>query len=222
MATDTVEDYIKQIFLEQHKGQLEFVPMGKVSKALNVVSGTVTTMVKSLSEQGYLIYKPRKGVSLTDKGNKLALFTLRKHRLIEVFLVKTLQLDWSEVHCEAERLEHAVSDLVLDKLDAFLGYPARDPHGSPIPTAEGNYDDPRLHNLVSCDINKEFSVSRISSQTAEFLQFIDKHSLRPGNKIKVVERNKFAESIVLIINSKTELSIGLNIGQLIFVDAYLK
>ena len=113
MPSITVENYVKQLYLEQQNTPHELVPMGVLAAAMGVVPGTVTTMVKALADSGLVEYEPRGGVRLTRGGEQLALHVLRRHRLVELFLVKVLGLDWSEVHDEAEELEHAISDKVL-------------------------------------------------------------------------------------------------------------
>ena len=140
MPSATVEDYIKHIYLVSEKrtsGDVADVAMGQVAEALGVVPGTATTMVKALSDAGLVEYEPRVGVQLTEPGRKLALHVLRRHRLIEQFLVEVLGFDWSEVHEEAEQMEHVVSDLLLERIDRYLGHPTEDPHGDPIPSAAG-------------------------------------------------------------------------------------
>src|SRR2546421_114591 len=137
MPTSTVEDYLKQIYLEQQNAPDELVPMGKLAAAMGVVPGTATTMIKALSDSGLVSYEPRGGARLTRGGEQLALHVLRRHRLVELFLVKILGLDWSEVHVEAEELEHAISDKVLNRIDTILEHPSVDPHRDPIPSAKG-------------------------------------------------------------------------------------
>ena len=134
MPSITVENYLKQLYLEQQNKPDELVSMGKLATAMNVVPGTATTMVKALADSGLVEYEPRGGVRLTRGGEQLALHVLRRHRLVELFLVKVLGLDWSEVHPEAEELEHAISEKVLEKIDTLLGNPSVDPHGDPIPS----------------------------------------------------------------------------------------
>src|SRR5438067_4637292 len=121
---------------------------------MGVVPGTVTTMVKALSDSGLVDYEPRAGLRLTRGGEQLALHVLRRHRLVELFLVKILGLDWSEVHEEAEELEHAISDKVLERIDALLGHPRVDPHGDPIPSAKGQVADAPLTSLAECQIGR--------------------------------------------------------------------
>src|SRR5580700_4576775 len=143
MATITVENYLKKLYLEQHAADGDRVAMGRLASAMGVVPGTATSMVKALSDSGLVEYQRRGGVRLTSRGEQLALHVLRRHRLVELLLVKVLGLDWSEVHEEAESLEHAISDRVLERIDAILGHPTVDPHGDPIPTSKGQLHEPR-------------------------------------------------------------------------------
>src|SRR5919106_1169984 len=135
LPSHTVENYLKAIFQAQTALTRAdaLVPMGQLASALGVVRGTATTMVKALAESGLVRYEPYAGVRLTQAGEKLASLVLRRHRLIELFLVKILGMSWTEVHDEAENLEHAVSDRLIDSIDEMLGRPAVDPHGDPIP-----------------------------------------------------------------------------------------
>ena len=139
LPSSTVENYLKAIY----QGQLQLaagvrlVSMGQVASALGVTPGTATTMVKALSESGLAEYEPYSGVRLTKAGEKLAGRVLRRHRLVEQFLVQVMGMSWAEVHDEAEQLEHAVSDRLIELIDEMLGRPTHDPHGDPIPTAQG-------------------------------------------------------------------------------------
>src|SRR3954464_9902471 len=140
MPTSTVENYVKQLYLEQQRAPEHLVSMGKLATVMGVVPGTATTMMKALAGSGLVAYEPRGGVRLTHGGEQLALHVLRRHRLVELFLVKGLGLDWGEGHIEAEELEHAISDKVLEKIDTLLGRPSVDPHGDPIPLANGKVE----------------------------------------------------------------------------------
>src|SRR5688500_3244967 len=163
MASSTVEDYLKQLYLEQQHGDDgadALVPTGRLAVVMGVVPGTATSMVKALADSGLVDYEPRGGVRLTPGGEQLALHVLRRHRLVELFLVKVLGLVWSEVHDEAEELEHAISDKVLDRIDAVLGPPSVDPHGDPIPSAKGTVADPRHHSLADCALRQPMRVAR--------------------------------------------------------------
>ncbi|MEN8661147.1 MAG: metal-dependent transcriptional regulator [Lentimonas sp.] len=210
MASSTVEDYIKHIYLVAEESGNEEVPMGRVAEALAVVPGTATTMVKALSDAGLVDYAPRVGVRLTPPGRKLALHVLRRHRLIEQFLVEVLDFDWSEVHEEAEQMEHVVSDLLLERIDKYLGHPTEDPHGDPIPSAEGEVLSDNFDSLTNCQVDVDVSVARISDQDTDFLQYIARAGLNPGAKVRVVRRSLSAESVDLKVgNSEVELTLGL-------------
>lgn len=217
MPSATIEDYLKHIFLCASPGSAQLVPMGRVAEALGVSPGTATTMVKSMAEAGYLVYQPRVGVTLTPTGQSLALQILRRHRIVEVFLVETLGLNWSEVHTEAERLEHAISTRVLDALDTYLGHPTHDPHGAPIPTANGDYASPRLHNLTECPLNKMLEIARITSEGPAFLQFIEEHDLQPGQRVRVEQRCPAADALTLRKADGSTLTLGSNAAKSILV-----
>src|SRR3954471_21900408 len=135
LPSPTVENYLKAILQAQlHlERRTDLVPMGQLATALGVVPGTATTMVKTLAESGLVKYEPYTGVRLTAAGEKLAALVVRRHRLIELFLVKVMDMNWTDVHDEAEQLEHAVSDRLIERIDEMLGQPAVDPHGDPIP-----------------------------------------------------------------------------------------
>lgn len=199
MASATVEDYIKHIYLIAEKTSDGEVSMGQVADALGVVPGTATTMVKALSDAGLVHYAPRVGVSLSAPGRKLALHVLRRHRLIEQFLVEVLGFDWSEVHDEAEHLEHVVSDLLLERIDRYLGHPTEDPHGDPIPSAEGELASRSLQSLLACPLDQSLTVARISDQDPDFLQYIAQTGLNPGARVTVASRNVAAEAVELSI-----------------------
>jgi DtxR family Mn-dependent transcriptional regulator len=207
MPSATVEDYIKQIYLVADATGEEEVAMGRVAEALKVVPGTATTMVKALADAGLANYAPRVGVRLTPQGRALALHVLRRHRLIEQFLVDQLGFDWSEVHEEAEQLEHVISERVLERIDKLLGYPTVDPHGDPIPSASGEMLADRLETLLECPLDERVEVARISDQDPEFLLYIAKSGLNPGARVEITERNKSAEAVQLLVAGQ-QLSLG--------------
>ncbi|MEY2882122.1 MAG: hypothetical protein RLZZ15_4502 [Verrucomicrobiota bacterium] len=188
MASSTVENYLKQILLLS-AADGELVSMGALATALAVVPGTATTMVKALAAEGLALHRPRYGVALTAEGRRVALGVLRRHRLIETFLVEVLKMDWTEVHAEAEQLEHAISDAVLDRLDALLGHPATDPHGDPIPTRQGKLDSQVYATLATGPVERPLRIVRVTEQSAEFLHFAEAHGLLPGTALRVTGRN---------------------------------
>ncbi len=196
MATSTVENYLKHVLLLSD-GSADLVSMGALASALAVVPGTVTTMVKSLADGGLVEHQPRQGVRLTPEGRRVALNVLRKHRLVETFLVNVLKMDWSKVHEEAEQLEHAISDEVLNRLDALLGHPHTDPHGDPIPSAQGKLSSQVYASLATCVAERPLRIVRITDQSAEFLQFIEQNGLPPGTSLRVTDRNLTAGLVAL-------------------------
>src|SRR3979409_2499531 len=151
LPSSTVENYLKAIYQGQSTlpaGQ-RLLPMGHVASAVGVTPGTATTMVKALSESGLAEYEPYSGVRLTKAGEKLAGLVLRRHRLVEAFLVQVMGMSWAEVHEDAEQLEHVVSERLIDRIDEMLGRPTHDPHGDPIPTPEGTITQRPLQRLLT-------------------------------------------------------------------------
>src|SRR5437016_13554404 len=196
MATSTVEDYLKSLYAEQQRGGGGLVAMGALAVAMNVAPGTATAMVKTLAEAGLVDYEPRGGVKLSGKGEKLALHVLRRHRLVELFLVEVLGLDWSEVDEEAEELEHAISDKVLARIDELLKYPQVDPHGDPIPSAQGRIARRRtMVSLAESPPGRPRRGARVVDQNPPFLQFVDRHSLKPGTEVTVRGRDDSADAV---------------------------
>ena len=218
MASSTVENYLKQIYLEQQSLDADLVPMGRLATAMAVTPGTATTMIKALAEANLVNYEPRTGVRLTRPGEQLALHVLRRHRLVELFLVKMLGLDWSEVHEEAEHLEHAVSDKVLERMDALLGHPSVDPHGDPIPTSKGKVSSPKLQSLAECELNRPVRIARITDQEPAFLQFLHKNGLTPGVSLTVDAREAHADSVVLKAADRSAVSLGTAAAAKIMVE----
>jgi DtxR family Mn-dependent transcriptional regulator len=210
LPSQTVENYLKTIFLAQAAtgSTDELVPMGQLATALGVVPGTATTMVKALAESGLVHYEPYMGVRLTPAGEKLASLVLRRHRLVELFLVKVLGMSWAEVHDEAERLEHAVSERLIDRIDEMLGRPAVDPHGDPIPTAEGQIARPEYLDLLSAPTGVALVVTRVVDQDATFLHFVEQHELVPGRSTRIDSRDPASDAVHLTSESGRHATIG--------------
>jgi DtxR family Mn-dependent transcriptional regulator len=208
MPTSTVENYLKAI-LVRSADRDAIVATGAIAAALDVTPGTITTMVKSLAAQGLVEHQPREGVRLTEEGRALALAVLRKHRLVEAFLVQVLKMDWKEVHEEAETLEHAISDRVLARVDALLGHPATDPHGDLIPSpARPLFDRGAGLTLATCDLKKNLRVERILDQSPPFLEFIQRTGLKPGARVRVRERDR-TRGVTRCELRRGETSLGL-------------
>ncbi|MFM9958082.1 MAG: metal-dependent transcriptional regulator [Phycisphaerales bacterium] len=185
MATETSENYLKAIYSLAAESPTGEAAMSRIAAAVGVTTGTATSMVKKLAGAKLARYERFGGVTLTSKGSKAALDILRRHRLVETFLVKTLKLDWSEVHAEAERLEHAVSPRVIEALDQHLGRPAFDPHGDPIPARDGALVEPELVSLADCKPSASGVIARVLDQREASLRFLRTHGLEVGSKVAV-------------------------------------
>ncbi len=218
MASSTVENYLKQLYLEQRAEDGQMIAMGRIAAAMGVVPGTATSMVKALCDSGLVEYEPRAGVRLTTKGETLALHVLRRHRLVELFLVKVLGLDWSDVHAEADALEHAISDNVLERIDDLLGHPTVDPHGDPIPTRKGHVHEPRRMSLADCEIGVAQKITRVLDQEPEFLRFVGRQGLMPGTTVTVEKRDVAAEAVVVRVSKRDGVSLGLAAATKILVE----
>jgi len=218
MPTSTVEDYLKQILLEEQGRGEKRVPTGRLAQALAVTPGTVTAMVKALSESGLVDYEAYGGVRLTTAGRQLALHVLRRHRLIELFLVRIMGMDWSEVHGEADRLEHAVSDRLIERIDEMLGRPAVDPHGDPIPTVGGDLAPAPHETLAELTVGGSGRVARIVDQEPGFLRLVERLGLRPGTRVKVVARDEDADTLEIQVGRGARAGLGLRAAAKILVE----
>jgi DtxR family Mn-dependent transcriptional regulator len=210
LASQTVENYLKAIYAAQaaHLDPDGLVPMGQIATALGVVPGTATTMVKTLAESGLVRYEPYMGARLTTAGERLAALVLRRHRLIEQFLVQVLGMNWSEVHEEAERLEHAVSERLIDRMDEMLGRPAVDPHGDPIPGPEGELPRHTYPDLLTAPVGQGLIVTRVTAQDAEFLRFIEQRQLKPGQRVAIEDRDLTSDSVTVRSGTGRVTTIG--------------
>src|SRR6185295_18797550 len=210
LPSSTVENYLKAIYVGAASlppGQ-RLVPMGQLAAAVGVAPGTATTMVKTLADSGLVEYEPYAGVALTAAGQKLAALVLRRHRLIELFLVRVMGYAWDEVHDEAEQLEHAVSERLIDRIDEMLGRPETDPHGDPIPNAEGLVKQQDSQTLLTCPLERIVIVTRVIDQDRDFLRFIEQHHLKPGEAIEVEARDAAADSVRVRGRNDQRITIG--------------
>ncbi len=197
MPSLTVENYVKTIALiAARRPEASTVGTGELAQALNVSPGTVTGMLKTLSEASLATYTPYEGARLTDAGQRLAMKVIRRHRLLERFLAETLTMTWDEVHEEAEHMEHAASERLIDRIDAFLGYPAVDPHGDPIPRADGSFAEPEGMPLARCQAGQHFRVVRVMDQDPAFLRYLTECGLDLHATGELVENRPEAGAIV--------------------------
>lgn len=220
LPSSTVENYLKAIYQGQSAltGDDRLVPMGQVASTLGVAPGTATTMVKALAESGLADYEPYSGVRLSAAGEKLAGLVLRRHRLVELFLVQVMGMSWAEVHDEAEQLEHVVSERLIERIDEMLGRPTHDPHGDPIPNPDGAIPSRELDSLLTCPIGTPLRVMRIADQDPAFLRFIESNELKPGQPIEVERRDTAADSVRLRGKDGKSVTIGARAASKLLVD----
>jgi DtxR family Mn-dependent transcriptional regulator len=197
MPSLTVEDYVKTIYLLAQQVDGGAVATGQIAAGLSVLPGTVTSMLKTLDESNLATYTPYEGVRLTPAGRALALRVLRRHRLIEQFLSQTLNLTWDEVHEEAENMEHAVSDALVDRIDAYLGHPTTDPHGDPIPQPDGTMVAAADRALADCAAGERFRLARVADQSPEFLRYLSQTGLEIGAEGSLVGYDPGGQSLTI-------------------------
>jgi len=193
VASLTVENYVKTIYQITSSQGGRPATTGQIATALSVSPGTVTSMLKTLDAARLATHRPYEGVALSRAGRVLALRVIRRHRLLELFLMRVLDMTWDEVHDEAEHLEHAVSDLLVDRIDAWLGLPEVDPHGDPIPRADGeSLSTPAgapARPLAECDPGASFRLARVIDQSAEFLRYLTDAGLAIGTVVQVEDQD---------------------------------
>lgn len=217
MASLTVENYVKTIYLIASRGPSgQAVATGELAQALSVSPGTVTGMLKTLSEAELATYTPYEGARLTAGGVHLALAVLRRHRLIELFLAQTLDMAWDEVHEEAENLEHAVSERLVDRIDAYLGHPAVDPHGDPIPTADGSMTEPEGVPLAVMARGQRFRLVRVVEQDSDFLRYLTECGLDLGTEGCLSENRKESGAVIVSVGGRS-VALGLDAAEKVLV-----
>jgi DtxR family Mn-dependent transcriptional regulator len=219
MPSLTVENYLKAILQLVIATKSDLIATGQLAATVNVSPGTVTSMLKTLSESGLATYIPYEGVSLTKAGRSLALRMLRRHRLIELFLVRTLNLTWDQVHEEAENMEHAVSDMLIDRIDEYLGKPETDPHGDPIPSADGLMRGKAAQAipLSTCPAPSRIRIVRVLNQQPEFLRYLTETGLELG-ATAVVAENSAEGGLVSAKVGKRLVSLGHRAAEQLLVE----
>lgn len=210
--TRSVEDYLKAIYRLSPQGRP--AATSEIAQRLELSPASVSGMVKRLSEQGLLEHVPYKGVQLTPEGRRAALRMLRRHRLIEAYLVAFLGYTWDTVHDEAERLEHAVSDTLVDRMASVLGHPTVDPHGDQIPTPEGDIHEPESVPLAEVPAGATVEVRQVEEGQPERLRYIASFGLRPGVQVTVVDRQPFQGPITIAVGGQSHV-VGHELAQVV-------
>jgi DtxR family Mn-dependent transcriptional regulator len=187
--TRSVEDYLKVIYHLSSQGG--FAATSDIAAHLDVSAPSVSGMVKRLSETGLIEHVPYRGVQLTAQGRRAALKMIRRHRVLEVYLIQRLGYDWDGVHDEAERLEHAVSDELIERMSAALGAPRYDPHGAPIPTAAGEIEEADLISVADAPVGQALELRQVGTEDPARLRYFAEHGLVPGAHLSVTDRQPF-------------------------------
>ncbi len=213
--TGPVEDYLKVIFGLETGGRV--AGTSEIAAELNVAPASVSGMIRRLAEQGLIAHERYRGVRLTDDGRRAALRTIRRHRVIEAYLATALGFAWDRVHDEADRLEHAASDELIDRMAAAIGEPTTDPHGAPIPTREGTLDEAPLAPLSSIDIGARVCIQRVDDRDPEQLRYLAELGITLGRQVQVLSRAPFDGPIALRVGRSTR-SIGAGLAKQILVS----
>ncbi len=214
MLSTSIEDYIKVIY--RLEADDERATTQRIAEQLGVRMASVTGMIKHLAAENYLKHKPYYGVKLTDKGRRIALTMIRRHRLIEAFLHKTLGLDWDEVHDDAEVLEHAVSDKLIERIFSFLGQPEFDPHGAPIPRVDGTFEPLSGSALGDCSPGEYGKILHVSDSDPEFLRYLSGIGLKIGSSFRIIEKAPF-DGPITIRAGRRKVMIGAEAARRILV-----
>ncbi|WP_299558643.1 manganese-binding transcriptional regulator MntR [uncultured Mycolicibacterium sp.] len=218
--SSVAQDYLKVIWTAQ-EWSLEKVSTKLLAERIGVSASTASESIRKLADQGLVNHEKYGAVTLTEEGRRAALAMVRRHRLMETFLVQELGYSWDEVHDEAEILEHAVSDLMLDRIDAKLGYPTRDPHGDPIPAPDGKVPTPPARQLWACPEGDAGTVARISDADPEMLRWFDSVGIRLDARVRVVARRDFAGMMSVAVQdadgAPTTIDLGSPAAQAIWV-----
>jgi DtxR family transcriptional regulator, Mn-dependent transcriptional regulator len=216
--TRSVEDYLKAIYHLSSQGG--FASTSDIAAMLAVASPSVSGMVKRLSETGLIEHVPYRGVQLTGQGRRAALKMIRRHRILELYLTQHLGYDWGGVHAEAEQLEHAVSDDLIERMASALGQPQYDPHGDPIPTAGGEIEEAELVSLADAAPGTKLELRQVATQDAARLRYFAEQGLTPGVLLTVTERQPFnGPTTILLVPSGDPRVVGRELAQLLLCRA---
>lgn len=214
----SAQNYLKAVWGLTEWSSVPVTP-SLIAERMGLKLSTVSDAVRRLTKQGLLEHAPYGSVELTETGREFALAMVRRHRLIETFLVSVLGYSWDQVHDEAENLEHAVSDLMIDRIDAFLEYPTRDPHGDPIPAADGTVRIPDARQLTAVGAGHRVIVERISDTDSTLLQFFEGHGFVVGTTLAISEGPAFSDALdVRIAETGTPVTLGRSATDALYVS----
>lgn len=212
----STEDYLKAIY-SITGDSAEYATTTSIAEALKISAPSVTGMLKKLARERLVNHSPYHGVRLTDSGRRRAVKILRRHRLVELFLQKCLHMSWDEIHEEAEVLEHALSERLEARIDAWLGSPRFDPHGAPIPDAAGYIQPRKVQRLTELGLRKEAVVAQVMGQDTELLGYFEKRRIFPNRRIVVLEHEQFGGPLKVRVSGKVQF-VGLEAARNIMVE----
>ncbi|MCG8305873.1 MAG: metal-dependent transcriptional regulator [Cytophagales bacterium] len=212
------ENYLKAIYHLSSAGQNQ-VNTNAIAERLETKPASVSDMIRKLSEKGVISYVKYQGVNITEDGKKKALWVIRKHRLWEVFLVEKLNFHWDEVHDIAEQLEHIRSSLLISRLDEFLGYPKFDPHGDPIPDAEGIISSKPRMILSGLNVKSKVKLVSLKDTGNAFLNYLDRIGMKIGSRIRILDIIEFDGSVEIEIDNRKRLTISKRVADNLLVVA---
>ena len=216
-----VEDYLKAIYDLERGAQA--ATTNEIAERLAISPASVSGMMRRLADQGLITHEPYRGVRLTEDGRRAALRTLRRHRILECYLTEVLGYPWDRVHDEAEQLEHAASEELIERMASALGDPAHDPHGAPIPSREGEVDEPTLRTLADAAVGEQVRVRQVMDKDAERLRYLAELGIRPGALVRILERAPFDGPITLGVGrtgAGVTRVIGPALAEQVFVEPF--
>jgi DtxR family Mn-dependent transcriptional regulator len=217
MISTSVEDYLKAIYKLEAEGDGDPVSTGAIAKAMDVSPASASNMVKRLADLDFLTHTAYEGATLTDHGQKVALEVIRHHRLLELYLKEVMGFEWGEIHDEAERLEHHISERFEDRIEEMLGNPTRDPHGHPIPTRDGDVDELSTYPLSDLSTGETATIDHISDEDSDVLHLLEQRGLLPGVHVEVLESRPLEGLLVVAVDDAEQL-----IGQPVADKVYVK
>jgi DtxR family Mn-dependent transcriptional regulator len=220
LLSGPVEDYLKAIYDLERVG--EPATTNDIALRLGVAAASVSGMVRRLADQGLITHEPYRGVRLTSEGRQAALRTIRRHRILECYLTEVLGYPWDRVHEEAEQLEHAASEELIERMAGALGDPAHDPHGAPIPTRDGLVEEATLRTLADVGQGERLRVRRVEDEDAERLRYLAELGIRPAALVRILDKAPFGGPITLWVDDAgggAARAIGVGLAQQVFVEA---
>ncbi|QRY63869.1 metal-dependent transcriptional regulator [Gordonia sp. PDNC005] len=215
--SSVTQDYLKVIWTSQEWSDTK-VTTKLLAEKLSVSPSTASEGIRKLADQGLVDHAPYGAVTLTDTGREAAVGMVRRHRLLETFLVRELGYGWDEVHTDAEVLEHAVSELLLQRIDAKLGHPKRDPHGDPIPDANGTVPSSPSLQLADLNVDDVGTITRISDSDPEMLRYFEEIGISLDCRVRITEKRPFAGTVTVCVDDGTPIHLGDIAARAIFLE----